>query len=79
MMMRIDDDIRDQIKKLIAEGTPIQDIYVNECEEWGLSSAISWQDCSMQMDIWELEGDARDAAMGQLSPAKEWLKNNPSE
>jgi len=67
-------DIRTDIEQLLDDGVDMDDILVNDNDNWGERCAVSREDAEECAAQWDPPGDLND-----LTPAFDWLIDNPEE
>ena len=67
-------DIRNDIRILLANGVDMDEILVNESDDWGEECAISRADAEECAAQWNPPGDLDD-----LTPAQDWLADHDAD
>ena len=74
MMMDTNDTIRADIKKLLADGVPMDEIVVNHNDDtWGDSCAITRSGAQELVDAWIADTPTTTVSVDELMTAEQWL------
>ena len=79
MTQEHDNQIRNEICQLLADGTPLADIRVNDGDaEWGADGAVTVQQLTQIIRDWSVDQDVSDKSPDDLPRAIDWLRHHPA-